>query len=65
MSYATLNDRNGYANGGTPNVYENVHGEENMYDAPYEEGGRRSSGEYEPEPVGRTNGITINGVAVR
>ncbi|XP_074034332.1 CUB and Sushi multiple domains furrowed [Leptinotarsa decemlineata] len=66
MSYSTLNG-NGYTNTPiTPNVYENIH-EENMYDAPYEETGRRSSGEYEPEPVGRTNGnvITINGVTVR
>ncbi|XP_057653656.1 sushi, von Willebrand factor type A, EGF and pentraxin domain-containing protein 1 [Diorhabda carinulata] len=64
MSYATLTDRNGYSNGNS-NLYENIH-DENVYDAPYEETGRRSSGEYEPEPVGRTgNGITINGVAVR
>lgn len=63
MSYATLSDRNGF--GGNLNVYENIH--ENMYDAPYEEGGRRDSGTYEPEPIGRTNGnvVTINGVAVR
>ncbi|CAG9857786.1 unnamed protein product [Phyllotreta striolata] len=63
MSYSTLTDRNG----GCGNVYENINGggDENVYDAPYEETGRRSSGEYEPEPVGRTNGVTINGVAVR
>ncbi|CAH1169570.1 unnamed protein product [Phaedon cochleariae] len=67
MSYATLSDRNGYG-GHVPasNVYENMR-EENVYDAPYEDAGRRSSGEYEPEPVSRANGnvITINGVAVR
>lgn len=64
MSYATLSDRNGFT-AGQPNLYENIH--ENMYDAPYEEGGRRDSGTYEPEPVSRTNGsvVTINGVAVR
>lgn len=62
MSYATLSDRNGL--GGQTNIYDNIH--ENMYDAPYEEG-RRDSGTYEPEPVGRTNGntVTINGVSVR
>ena len=64
MSYATLSDRNGY--GGHPTMYENMHDHENMYDAPYESG-RRDSGEYEPEPIGRMNGnnVTINGVAIR
>lgn len=63
MSYATLSDRNGYSHS---NIYENIH-DDNMYDAPYEETGRRHSGNYEPEPGDRLagSGITINGVAVR
>lgn len=72
MSYATLSDRTGY---GTrvpplPNMYENDDGDENMYDAPYDESGR-DSGTYEPEPIGRNGGVgganmvTINGVSVR
>lgn len=68
MSYATLSDRNGYITSQMPpNIYENIH-DENMYDAPYEEGRRRrDSGTYEPEPVGRVNGngVTINGVSIR
>ncbi|KAJ8682121.1 hypothetical protein QAD02_017913 [Eretmocerus hayati] len=68
MSYATLND-------GTPNtMYENVP-EDGLYDNPYSMNGstygygqgRRNynrSGHYEAEPPA-SNGITINGVAVR
>lgn len=65
MSFSTLSDRNGYLHhsGLNPNIYENIH-DDNMYDAPYEETSR-DSGTYEPEPVRRHNGITINGVAVR
>lgn len=73
MSYATLNgDRSGGYQGAHPNMYENVHEGDGMYDAPYEDSGHHrsvssGSSHYEPSPVGVRNGnvVTINGVAVR
>ncbi|PSN44564.1 hypothetical protein C0J52_12430 [Blattella germanica] len=66
MSYATLNDSNGYGMPNHPNIYENIH-EDNMYDAPYEEASHRHH-HYEPTPISRGTTrpvVTINGVAVR
>lgn len=64
MSYATLNDGNGYGMPNHANIYENIH-EDNMYDAPYEETLRHHH--YEPTPNSRGTMrpmVTINGVAV-
>lgn len=50
-----------HMNGGE-NIYDQIPNEQ-FYDAPYE---MRSNEEvYEPEPTGRANVITINGVSVR
>ncbi|XP_067002634.2 P-selectin [Anabrus simplex] len=67
MSYATLNGGGGYGMPNHPNIYENIHDGENMYDAPYEVTGHRNN-HYEPTPIGREISspmVTINGVAVR
>ncbi|CAB3383572.1 Hypothetical predicted protein [Cloeon dipterum] len=66
MSYATLSDP--YNRG--PNIYENIAGETNTYDTPYETAGRRDSGDsghYEPSPTPTRveSTVTINGVAIR
>lgn len=71
MSYATLSDP---YNRNANNIYENIAGETNTYDTPYESTtampGRRNSGDsghYEPSPTPTRadNTVTINGVAVR
>ncbi|CAG2055794.1 unnamed protein product [Timema podura] len=65
MSYANLNDSNGYGMPPNhPNIYENIHDNDHTYDAPYEE----TRHHYEASPVSRTASgpvVTINGVAVR
>lgn len=59
----SLSSRHMNGNGtGGENIYDQIPSEQ-FYDAPYE---MRSNDEvYEPEPTGRTNVITINGVSVR
>ncbi|XP_063235944.1 sushi, von Willebrand factor type A, EGF and pentraxin domain-containing protein 1 [Bacillus rossius redtenbacheri] len=61
MSYATLNDANGYGMPNGPNIYENIHERDDpTYDAPYEEARQYGHKSTTPRPV-----VTINGVAVR
>ncbi|XP_052871678.1 sushi, von Willebrand factor type A, EGF and pentraxin domain-containing protein 1 [Anopheles cruzii] len=48
--------------GGSENIYDQIPSEQ-FYDAPYEM--RTNEEVYEPEPTGRGNVITINGVSVR
>ncbi|KAF4519567.1 hypothetical protein B566_EDAN004774 [Ephemera danica] len=66
MSYATLSDP--YNRAAASNIYENIAGETNTYDTPYESTVRRNSGDsghYEPSPTPTRadNAVTINGVA--
>lgn len=52
----------GPASAGGENIYDQIPNEQ-YYDAPYEM--RNNDEVYEPEPPGRTNVITINGISVR